>query len=662
MQADGKIVVTGGTDNATGFYTARFDTAGNLDGTFGVGGVVPTQNPVPASLPVSPSRGTARSWSWGVGPPQHRQRVCYDPVSRIGAFDAGSHRDAPGSLHARWLQSFDAESRSKNWLHKPIVANGVDRHPSLHARLNAAHNPRARSTVVCTRLQPGMARIQCSQPAIKLARRDRSSLNVFVIYPTNGDSSMLLLFDSIWTRPNRSSSSRRRFHRPRLKCLEQRNLLSGAGSLDPTFGGGGIVTTSIKGKDANVWSLLQQPDGKLVAIGVGMARYNTSGTLDNSFGSKGLVSTAGGVGALYPDGTSNAGKIVTGTSVSTRTTGSFSLARYNTNGSLDATFGSKGTVSTPFGKSVTVNAVAVQTDGKVVAGGGTDNDLALARYDANGSLDMSFGSGGKVVTEAGGHYQESLNAMTLQADGKIVAAGESDGQFVVVRYNTDGTPDTSFGLAHTGIVLVSAGGDANAVAIQTDGRILVGGYDDYARTGDYQRWGLARLNPDGTLDGSFGDGGVIKTQVTASPDGSYSIMALAVQADGKILAAGNTDGGLTLVRYDASGTLDSTFGIGGVVTTSVPSSSYTETHAVLIQPDGKLVVGGKAEIGKNSQMALARYLGDGAAGASLKTPSNVTSGQPTSSNEISMAALPIENSPSLLSGTPFSRSKRFTAN
>jgi uncharacterized delta-60 repeat protein len=366
--------------------------------------------------------------------------------------------------------------------------------------------------------------------------------------------------------------------------------------------------------------LLLQPDGKLVAAGAGMARYNANGTLDTSFGKSGKVSDASGAAALYPAGTANAGKIVTGGSVSVRSGGNqFALTRYLASGSVDTTFGTKGTVTTPFGYFAGISAVAVQPDGKVVAVGGTQStyfnnggvqDLAIARYNANGSLDTTFGTGGKVVTDAGAWQAETFNTVALQADGKIVAAGESSGQFVTVRYNSDGTPDSGFGPDHTGIVLVTAGGDVNALAIQPDGRILIGGYTGYSPT-ELQRWALARLNSDGTLDGTFGAGGGVATQVTTNPEGSYSIMALGVQADGKIVAAGNTDGGLSLVRYNTSGNLDTTFGTGGVVTTFVPGApgQADVAYALVIQPDGKIVVGGKAKIGSHTQFVLARFLG-----------------------------------------------------
>src|SRR4051794_30294735 len=139
------------------------------------------------------------------------------------------------------------------------------------------------------------------------------------------------------TSASRPSRGRCRSSRPGVEALEGRALLSGPGSLDPTFGSAGIVTTAFSGKDAHIRSLLLQPDGKLVAVGTGMARYNSNGALDTSFGSKGKVANADGAGALYPAGTANAGRIVTGGAVSTKAGNDFSLTRYNSNGSVDAT-------------------------------------------------------------------------------------------------------------------------------------------------------------------------------------------------------------------------------------------------------------------------------------------------------------------------------------
>src|SRR6266508_6659951 len=235
------------------------------------------------------------------------------------------------------------------------------------------------------------------------------------------------------------------------------------GDLDTSFGTGGKVTTSFGSRYDEIDGLVLQPDGKIVAAGratvggvskFGLARYNTDGSLDASFGTGGKVTTALGSNtagrglALQPDG-----KIVVTGYTYTGPTDLFALARYHADGSLDSSFGTGGTVTTAFAGGYDVGfRVALQPDGKILVVGfdydGTRTYFALARYDANGSLDTSFGSGGKVTTAIGSSV-DSARDVKVQADGKIVAVGYSSSSgsssFTLVRYNTNGSFDTGFG-------------------------------------------------------------------------------------------------------------------------------------------------------------------------------------------------------------------------
>ena len=280
------------------------------------------------------------------------------------------------------------------------------------------------------------------------------------------------------------------------------------GSLDSAFGSGGKVTTDINGQYERADALVLQADGKLVTAGFTcgggncdllLIRYNSNGSLDSTFGSGGIVTTdLNGQGVdsaralvLQPDG-----KIVAAGSVYLSAKSDFALARYNSNGTLDTTFGAGGKVTTDFGDSEEAGDVVIQPDGKIVAAGSfgdgdPDNDpskFSLARYNADGTLDATFGSGGKVLTDFG---QSSpligLSGLALQADGKIVAAGtvrlfnenftSVRENFALVRYNTNGTLDTTFGtggIVTTGFgVFVSASG---GIVIQPDGKIVAAGY------------------------------------------------------------------------------------------------------------------------------------------------------------------------------------------
>jgi uncharacterized delta-60 repeat protein len=253
--------------------------------------------------------------------------------------------------------------------------------------------------------------------------------------------------------------------------------------------------------------------------------------------------------------------------------------------------------------------------------------FAVARYNPDGSLDTTFGTNGKVTTDFN-NRPDNLNALALQPDGKIVAAGISLNfanfyNFGLARYNPDGSLDASFGSG--GKVTTDFFGfdgeddEAFAVAVQTDGKIIAAGTANLR--GDF---GLARYNADGSLDASFGTGGKVTTDFNGKADVGSS---MTLQPDGKIIVAGianvtapppnaqNTSGDFALARYNTNGTLDSSFGNGGKVTTDF-SGSLDAANAVALQPDGKIVAAGAADNsiskGIGFDFALARYAGAGA--------------------------------------------------
>jgi len=390
------------------------------------------------------------------------------------------------------------------------------------------------------------------------------------------------------------------------------------GDLDATFGTGGKVTTDFGGfEQANAAAL--QADGKIITVGTSflggrsffaLARYNPDGTLDSSFGSGGKVTTDFGGGfsrsedvALQPDGKIlAAGVMFTGDFTS-----DFALARYNPNGTLDSSFGSGGKVTTDFGSGRSfANAVALQPDGKIVAAGatlvsGVGNEWSLARYNGDGSLDSSFGTGGLVIT----NISLEVLDLALQPDGKIVGAGR-DGNFALARYNPDGSLDSSFGLG--GKVSTDWGGDDAifSVALQPDGKIVAAG-DSLTSRADFV---LARYSPGGSLDSSFGAGGKVTTDFGGVGGRANAVI---LQPDGKIVAAGlsayaTNPAAFALARYNTDGSLDSSFGTGGKVTTSFGGLYGDLANALVLQPDGKIVAAGTDEA-TSWDFALARYLG-----------------------------------------------------
>ncbi|MER7466539.1 calcium-binding protein [Streptomyces sp. NPDC097981] len=401
--------------------------------------------------------------------------------------------------------------------------------------------------------------------------------------------------------------------------------LAAPGDLDPTFGTGGKVTTDFGGglnEFAN--AVVVQTDGKIIAVGgsdtglgsdFALARYNTNGSLDTTFGTGGKVTTDfGGTDAAFGVVVQPNGKIVTaGYSDAGGTASDFALARYNTDGSLDTTFGTGGKVTTDFGtgRNDVANGVALQTNGKIVAVGssalGTANDFALARYNTNGSLDTAFGTGGKVITDFGGDG-DIASAVALQTNGQIVAAGLSNSSgtfdFALARYNTNGSLDPTFGTG--GTVTTSFGGTNNwafGVKVQSDGKIVAAGFSNSSGSFDFA---LARYNTNGSLDPTFGTGGTVTTDF-----GGFDIaFGVAVQTNGQIVVAGYSDSGGTfdfaLARYNTNGSLDPTFGTGGKVTTDF--GGFDAAFAVALQADGKIVAAGSSDSSGTSDFALARYM------------------------------------------------------
>jgi uncharacterized delta-60 repeat protein len=388
-----------------------------------------------------------------------------------------------------------------------------------------------------------------------------------------------------------------------------------SGALDPTFGSGGEVTTDLGGSDS-AQAVAVQSDGKIVAAGLSgaadfaLARYNADGSLDTGFGSGGKVTTDfGGSDAASALAIQSDGRIV---AAGRSGSGDFALARYNADGSLDPTFGSGGKVTTDLGGFDVALGVALQGDGKIVAvgGGGSGSDFLVARYKPDGSLDSTFGSGGLVTTDFGGF--EAATAVALQGDGRIVVTGStfSGGfqQFVLARYNGDGSLDTTFGSG--GKVTTDFGlgsGFGGALAIQSDGKLVAAG-----RAGvDFV---LARYKGDGSLDSSFGSGGFVTTDFGGALfDAAFGV---ALQANGKVVAAGSTFNSFSppaadfaLARYNPDGSLDASFGSGGKVTTGF--GGFDAASGVALQADGKIIAAGQGGVG--SDFALARYLGDASA-------------------------------------------------
>jgi uncharacterized delta-60 repeat protein len=366
--------------------------------------------------------------------------------------------------------------------------------------------------------------------------------------------------------------------------------------FDTGFGVGGKTTTVVGGTAIGMASILQ-PDGKIILTGGNfdtdfiVARYNPDGKLDTSFGSGGIVKTDVTGSAVPRDiALQSDGKIIV-----VGGSDDFVVVRYTTNGSLDTSFGSGGVAYTDFGGSDIGNAVVIQPDGKIVVAGNTNYDFALARYKTNGSLDTTFGSGGKVITNfgtrpLGDSSQDCAYGEVLQPDGKIIVVGSSDldfGGFALARYNKNGSLDSTFGDNGKLIHDFDNGVDGNSVILQKDGKIVVAGHSTAGYALGFE---IARFNSNGGLDTTFGTKGRVSTDI----GGSEWLVKMVKQPDEKILIIGyTTDGKFAIARFEANGNLDTSFGADGKMITSFSGDSWIA--ALNLQPDGKIVISGDVD-------------------------------------------------------------------
>src|SRR5215471_11982559 len=350
---------------------------------------------------------------------------------------------------------------------------------------------------------------------------------------------------------------------------------SAGGGLDPGFGDGGIVITNLTGSDFS-FAIALQPDGKIL----------TAGT--SRFG--------------------------------------FTLVRYNPDGTLDQTFGSSGSVLQYFGPYNLAYGLAIQSDGKILAAGYEQNGVAagpgftvtplVARYNSDGTPDSSFGDQGVAAVNQG--VVESARAVAIQQDGKIVLAGNrmispnimrGPSKFALSRVDSDGRLDQTFGTSGKTTTSFSEVDFLSTILIQPDGKIIAVGDSGETDSGESEgrSVAIARYNTDGSLDREFGTGGRI---VTSMPEGAAGYAAV-LQPDGKIIVTGSAGDHLLLARYNSDGSLDSTFGTGGLI-----SSISGEGYSVVVDAEGRIVVGGSAAGETGDDFAILRFNPDGSPDAS----------------------------------------------
>lgn len=395
-----------------------------------------------------------------------------------------------------------------------------------------------------------------------------------------------------------------------------------SGVLDPSFGNDGIVATVISGTYNLAHATVVQPDGKIIVVGqagepatykVAVARYNTDGSLDTTFGNNGTLIIEVGPAKSY--GTAVAlqedGKIVIGAYTWDNVTGDFALIRLNEDGSFDNSFGHSGIVIANSNRSEVSETMVILDDGKILLGGYSDDNFAVAKFNADGTIDTSFGANGYSITT----FMSSpsfIKKIALQSDGKIVLAGflinESNiYEMAVARLNTDGTLDNSFGTDGKISFNIGNGNDyLEGVAIQDDGKILLGGHKWIMNFGLRHDLAVVRLHENGSFDTTYGDNGVATARLV---DGANYSRDILLQPDNKVIISGFTvleeEYNMAMARFDSDGNLDDTFGIDGMVSTNI-HEDYS--NAITLQGDNKIILAGYSYNASGaSEFIVARY-------------------------------------------------------
>jgi len=416
------------------------------------------------------------------------------------------------------------------------------------------------------------------------------------------------------------------------------------GSPDNTFDGDGIVVTPLPSLSELGHAVaiqrgdntLLHPDKIVVAgdslIDTAIIRYNLNGSLDTTFDTDGILVVSLGAGndeanaiGFQTTPLIGATRIIIAGFAETASGRDFMVARLLLNGGFDNTFDGDGIALTPVTVGDDRGQGMVIANDRITVAGSANGDFGVVRYNVvDGSLDPAFDGDGKRVDDVG-DLLATARGVALQPDGKIIVAGDRagfDNTFALLRYNADGSLDPAFD--GDGKVTLPLGATGRAVTLQS-GLILVAGS---VGTGSGTDFALARYLADGSLDPAFnGDGnsdGIIVTPIGAGEDVAY---AAAVQPDGKIVLAGRAHNGLNFdfaaARYLPNGAPDTTFDGDGKAITPIGAGDE-EGRAVALQADGKLIVAGFSSNGANTDFAVVRYKTDGTPDFSFSFDGKVT--------------------------------------
>lgn len=338
-------------------------------------------------------------------------------------------------------------------------------------------------------------------------------------------------------------------------------------------------------------SVVVQNDGKIVAAGFTIinnikqfliARFTENGVLDTTFGTGGCVATPIADNAnAYNVKLDSSGNIIIAGSTKIGNVAYIVIARYLTNGTLDTSFGANGIVLTSLEQGSSCYSIIIESDDKItVTGSVLKNDeiwIPLVRYNTDGTLDVSFGTNGVTIVEL--EDCAIAYSLTKTGAGKYIMVGFAEGQSFVVQANADGSIDTSFGTAGGTLIPVNFSSSLKGSALQSSGKIIVGGYSE----GNCL---LIRLNADGTIDNTFGDSGIVLTQF-----GAYNaILELFIDSLDRIAVVGVADDNAIVARFTIDGILDNTFGNKGLV--SIICGFEGNANAITFEPDQDIIIGG----------------------------------------------------------------------
>ncbi len=399
--------------------------------------------------------------------------------------------------------------------------------------------------------------------------------------------------------------------------------------LDPTFGDNGVRIHALGSINDEIRAMAIQQDGKIVAAGLsyadlpamicGVSRYTTNGSLDNTFNGVGFETDNFGQLSCswHAVALQNDEKIVVaGTARDTISfEDNFGLGRYNADGTIDNTFGINGKVITDFFNSQDhARSVVIQNDGKILAAGTTADPqlhslMAIARYNSDGTLDPSFSNDGKLSIDFG--MSSSCTSMKQLPDGKFLLSGfvaitNSLSNIALVRVNEDGTVDETFGDQGLKIISTNYSLSGESMVINEEGKIIIAGYAVIPPP--YYDFAVLRLLPDGEPDLSFSGDGIETTAFGEFMDYGHSVV---LQQDGKIIVGGSSSASglqndMALARYDINGVLDDTFGTAGKLVVPV-STGYESIYSMRMLEDGKLVAAGFSELSGQRQFTVMRF-------------------------------------------------------